>query len=714
MGAPPMPGIRGIEFFSSCTNLSRMPSLTPCGTTKIKQLLHPRFRTLACMTLGKWGVRLAMTVGLAAGCGGPRGGQLEPRFVAVHNAMTAVGLSQSGPIHEGALRPGGEARLHQRLSTDKCYTFVALGERDVRDIDIRVLAEGGDEVGRDTTHDRQAAAQVCPEHEGEYELVVAMASGHGSYMLTSWSKGASGEVTRRGGGAGTCGSPFAAPAGRPLSGNTAQGSSRMQGSCANGNAPEHVYKIDVERRSQVSVRVEAGFDASLYLLGECGQAQSEVRCNDDAQSGDTSQSRLDVSLDPGTYYAVVDGYGTNAGEYEMLVSMSPLREVRSICAEAAALTAGRSVNGTTEGKPDNFQASCAGGARSADNVFRIEVPQRSRLRVRQQSDHDGALYLRSDCSEATSELACNDDFGDNRHSLVSKLVDPGRYFVFADGFSGSGGSPQGNFALEAEVVPVSGAHAQNDTCQTASNINLGGRVQVDTIHATDDAQGSCGGAGAPDVMHRLKVLKRSRLRVTMSKSEFVGALYVQRTCGDASSEVVCKETPASIPRTNEARLDTPLDPGEYTLVIDGKEAGAFGAAEVEVRLEELQALERTCRRAPILAPGRTVNGSTGTGKDDFQASCASHTQSNDAVYRVKVRRRSRVRITLSSDFDGALHLRRDCTSQTTELACNDDHEDNRHSQVEATLDPGTYYAIVDGFGRGNQGNFSLELSVSSP
>ena len=68
---------------------------------------------------------------------------------------------------------------------------------------------------------------------------------------------------------------------------------------------------------------------------------------------------------------------------------------------------------------------------------------------------------------------------------------------------------------------------------------------------------------------------------------------------------------------------------------------------------------------------------------------------------------------MSSDFDGALHLRRDCADASTELACNDDHQnDARQSQVDATVDPGTYFVVVDGYSRANEGDFSLEVELN--
>ena len=63
------------------------------------------------------GVRTFLgTVALGA-CGGADP-HLEPRYVAVHNAMTAMGMAQSGAISEGSLPQGADARIAQQAARD--------------------------------------------------------------------------------------------------------------------------------------------------------------------------------------------------------------------------------------------------------------------------------------------------------------------------------------------------------------------------------------------------------------------------------------------------------------------------------------------------------------------------------------------------------------------------------------------------------------------
>ena len=110
-----------------------------------------------------------------AGCGGH--GLLSPRFVAVHNAMAATGMAQTGSISEGSLEHGAKVRFDVPLEAGHCYTFVALGSSGVRDLDLRILGEDDTELGRDVTHDPQAAAQACPRAAGSYQVELTMSGG---------------------------------------------------------------------------------------------------------------------------------------------------------------------------------------------------------------------------------------------------------------------------------------------------------------------------------------------------------------------------------------------------------------------------------------------------------------------------------------------------------------------------------------------------------
>ncbi len=660
-------------------------------------------------------VRGAILLAIAScGAGAP---PIDARYVAIHNAMAATGLVQSGEISQGSLSEGGEVSLQMPMGAGECYTIVGLGSDGVRDLDVIVRDPSGNEIARDHSQDPQAATRLCPPYSGRFEIIVRMASGNGGWLATAWSgRGGpmgdfpGGDTSREmartpHGGPGTCEQPFPLRPNVAVRGNTSEGDSVVSGSCiGGGTAPEHVYSFTVEQRSMVTAVMNSVFDGALYLLGACGESRSEIACNDDAPS--TSRSEVAVTLEPGVYFLVVDGFGMSAGDYEVTLSTTPMQSLAQVCGGAPLLTPGQPVAGTTSGTPDQFQASCAGQARSGDRVYALDVAQRSRLRVRMQSTHDGALYVRRECANAATEIACNDDFRDTRHSLVTTTVEPGRYYVFADGYS-SGAN--GDFSMLADLAPASGAGGVGDSCANPNAIAPGQDLMVDTFHAGDDLAGSCGGRGAPDVVYRLDLRSRTRVRLNFADREFAPIVYLQSACGTESSEVFCVDPASSGP------IDQVVPAGTYYLVFDGQTADSFGSAQVALQLDDMGALEQSCRSAPLIRPGRQITGDTTSSTDRFQATCAGNAQSPDLVYRLQLRRRQRVRISSEQqDFDGAIYVRTDCTDITTEVACNDDAGDNRHSMLEVVLDPGTYFVFVDGYARANRGHFTLDVDLSAP
>jgi hypothetical protein len=661
---------------------------------------------------------VSLSLVLTASCGGSL--SMDSRYVTLHNSFAVMGMSQSGAISEGSLPEGGEARVEARLEPGQCYMVVGLGSGGVANLDVVVLDEGGTEVAHDTTQDGEAAVQFCPQYPGNYRIAVRMQRGSGSYLVSSWSGAPTGAapytpdygypqpptVAARPahGGPGTCDQPYELTTSEPARGDTTDGDAVISGSCIyGGTAPEHVYQFVVEQRSLVSAVMNSTYDGALVILGACGETRSELACNDDAPT--TSRSEVQATLDPGLYYLVVDGYGSGMGQYEVSLAMTPMQSIGQVCGGALPLTPGAPVAGTTVGEANYFEASCAGQARSPDRVYAIDITQRSRLRVRMQSTYDGALYLRSTCADPSTEVACNDDFEDTRHSLLTATVDPGRYFVYADGFS-EGAS--GDYSLAAEVIPAAGTGAAGDACASAGAITPGTDLVADTFTAADDVAGSCGGTGSPDLVYRLDVRTRTRVRASFTTAEFPPIMYIQRTCGDPTSEVVCLDARSGAP------IDQTLTTGTYYLVIDGADQNSFGSASLHLQLDDLGALDTSCRTAPLIHPGTQITGDTSTSTDRFQATCAGGANSPDVIYRLVLRRRSAVTITSEqTGWDGAIYVRGDCTDMNTELGCSDDAGDNRHSMLTTELEAGTYYVFVDGYSSGNSGPFTLDVDVQT-
>jgi len=660
-----------------------------------------------------------MLLSAAVGCAGSNA--LHTRFSAVHNTLTTMGVSQLGPLSEGSLAEGATARFPVELDA-RCHTFVAFGD-GARDVELNVLDANNQRVAGDSTRDAQATVQFCPTVRGRYTLALRMAEGGGGYLLANWRGGtnAGGAAGAAGeGGPGSCATAIPITPGQTVTGDTRRGQSHNDGSCTGveegeTGAPELVYALTLERRQQVTIAVEqAGFDGTVYVRsGGCEDPSSEAAggCNDD--EGDTSHSRLVLALDPGTHYIFVDGYARNAGTFSMTVTAADVPSIADVCQSAAALTPNTAVTGTLTSQDLNlFQARCGGNARGPDRVYRLEVPQESRLQLHQESDYDGVIHFRRACAEAATEVDCNDDAEDVQHARINAIVPAGTYFVFTDGYAPNAA---GAYTLQADLAPVAGGNTAGDTCADAQLLTPGTPVDGNTFQARDDVHSPCAAAAdGYDVVYRLNVTARSRVKLWFDSNDLreQGTITVARACdGVPLTQATCR--PGAI---GEARAyDQVLDPGNYYVIVDSAAPRRFGRFRLNSHVESAAEVERLCRTAPLLVPGRTVTGTTVGGTDRFQASCAGGARSPENLYRLVVRRRSAVRVSVTSTtngYDPAVFIRQTCAQSNTERGCNDDAGDVRHSQVEATLEPGTYTVFVDGYANRNSGAYSLECQVT--
>lgn len=90
-----------------------------------------------------------------------------------------------------------------------------------------------------------------------------------------------------------------------------------------------LLRLNVDRAGGFRITaddVEGGarVDPVLYVRRVCAERESEVACNDDVGDGDLD-SQLDVDLDPGEYFLIVDsidsgGGGTECGEVALAVN----------------------------------------------------------------------------------------------------------------------------------------------------------------------------------------------------------------------------------------------------------------------------------------------------------------------------------------------------------------------------------------------------------
>ncbi len=122
----------------------------------------------------------------------------------------------------------------------------------------------------------------------------------------------------------TCASAFVVPSGGGFfRGDTSGLADDYGGSCGgSATSPDVAFQVELAERKRLVARTDgSGFDTVLTLhRGACGEA-TERECDDDG--GEGTASMIDRVLEPGTWFVVVDGFGSgSSGEYLLEVTLA--------------------------------------------------------------------------------------------------------------------------------------------------------------------------------------------------------------------------------------------------------------------------------------------------------------------------------------------------------------------------------------------------------
>ncbi len=394
------------------------------------------------------------------------------------------------------------------------------------------------------------------------------------------------------------------------------------------------------------------------------------------------------------------------------------------------------VTGDTRGLSDDLKAACAVGQGAPDAVYSFTVTGTQRLTATVQPAPGSSLLpvlaLRKVCgsSAADSNLGCS--FSDPSTGAARLVVDalaPGTYYLWLDADSGSAGAY--SLTLKAEVPPP------GDSCSSAEPLTFVGDVATvasTTAQASDDASGTCGGAGR-DLVYSftLDSQRRVQLELTPQSSSFLPALYVRRECGSAagSAQVACQAGSGAT-----QSLDLPnLPAGTYYVFVDGvagqngdPTSGAFG-----LKLTQLPPLpppvnDRCAGALGLQLPAGglgviTANGDTSIALSDATSGVCGGA-GPDVVYALSLPagRHVTARVTptdgASSSYRPVLYLRRPgkCDSELAQdlVACNAAVAAGGSATLDiGNLAAGAYSLWVDGAGS-THGPYTLTVELASP
>lgn len=257
--------------------------------------------------------------------------------------------------------------------------------------------------------------------------------------------------------------------------------------------PDVYYTFTLTAPHDVRVTVGTPTTSSLVpavgITTTCGASTGARGCG---TGGGQFTAR---ALQPGTYFVVVDGDGTDTGEFTLDLALLPPTAVptNDTCAMATPLAVNASQSIDVNLLTADYTPTCAGSAAGGDAVYTFTTTQAQKVTLTATSVNgsDGVLSLRgAACAMASSEVQCSDESGGGSDEiLIEKNLPAGTYFVVLTAYRANLGEFGLSLALDAPVLPPA-----NDTCAGAEMVTLTGGTatrNVDLSAANADYSPDC-------------------------------------------------------------------------------------------------------------------------------------------------------------------------------------------------------------------------------
>ncbi|MBK8173248.1 MAG: putative metal-binding motif-containing protein [Sandaracinaceae bacterium] len=410
------------------------------------------------------------------------------------------------------------------------------------------------------------------------------------------------------------------------------------------------------------------------------------------------------NLAAGTYFVVISTSSPSAVVVTAAFTDPTSNPTNETCTAPTDVSAGGHFLGSFVDVTNDLSLSCNAGI-APDLVYTFTIDTQKDVAIRATSPTADTIVtaLRSTC--AGTDLRCTGGapLATNVHSL-----DAGTYFIVLEGPSYT----EIDFDLEV-VFSEPTAPPAGDTCGSAIPLTLGMTTLGVLSDKEDDLAISCGYQHG-DAIYSFTLSETQDVTVVVDGATRYMNAAITPTCGGATSaEIRCSSGSPS-----RSRLRS-LGAGTYYVVVE-----SYGGSSFQISVDATDPTPLTpatgndiCGTAvTIPETGGFYSGDTSGLNNDYTGSCGSSAESKDAAFvLVLTSSKHVVASTTGSAFDSVLLLQSAPCGTGREIECDDDDAgEGGDSLIERTLEAGTYYFIVDGFGTGNAGAYFLEVVVTDP
>jgi hypothetical protein len=496
------------------------------------------------------------------------------------------------------------------------------------------------------------------------------------------------------------------------SGSTAGLGSHYTLSCASGTAPDAVFRLTLTepRDVRVSVSGVTGGAVALRAFASCASGP-DLKCN-----SSSAPSIIHRSLPPGEYAIIVRSTSGGPFDLNLMITDPTPPPATDVCdSMTEAITASGTYRGRFEETNDDYRLSCRATGSGRDAAYRLVLAADSDVEISASTTGSGFtttyVSLVANCSDASTTLSC---VSGSTATVRRRALPAGTYYILIE----SSSTDATDWTLNVSITTPPAPRQPGDACSTAVPIPLSA-TGPDTMAGSGTAMLSgaeldsgtgCGGGGmsSRDVYFTFELTSTRDVTITTDGAGF-HYVSLQTTCGVTSSELRCRS--GSSPITQSWRS---LPAGVYTIAVSTTLSSGTVRATVETRPPTPVPPNDRCDGAIDLSGGGIHRG-TLAGFEDDVAGCTGSGYP-DAFYVIHLTARQMVTVIGAPAMGSAnvyLTLRSSCSTATNLGCASGSAATSGVATLVRTLDPGTYYLIVE-MSPSTAGDFTVRVLIDSP
>lgn len=462
-----------------------------------------------------------------------------------------------------------------------------------------------------------------------------------------------------------------------------------------------VYRVSMQAGDRLQATltpVGTDWDSALYLVRNCQDVATSCVAG---QDNGTPEQIDYTSASGGTFFLIVDGYGSAGGPYTLDAILAPAPIANDQCAGAIDVTMGGNFSGTTGNAMNDYDpgtGGCTGSSEtSSDVTYKVDLAAGERLQASLTAPWDSALYVVSDCANVAATCLAGQDDG-NPEQVDFTAQSAGTYFIVVDGYATGGGT----FDLSVVIsAPVAGG----DTCNNAVAVPAGGgSFQSTTVGSANDYEAPAACARytqtGPDQVYGINLDAGDVVELLAEFDGVDGSVYVLTDCSQVAMSCVAG-TDAAYTSQPESMRFVAQSAGSHFLVVDAAAPTWAGRHDLTVT----HYTGETCAEAPPLQLGSLPEAFTTSGRNnDYSPNAGGCTgfsaNAEDRAYSVRLDAGDQLQVTVQpqAGYDPSVYLVSDCGDVAGSCVAGRDRVGGAAEILTALVQQtGTYYLILDGF-----------------